>query len=171
MVAIEAFLLKSQIGLAGEDMAYFRDPSQAVDSIKTMLISRNWKSLAGYYDLSRADNLDREAMISGDYFIRKERPEVAHPAGFWKYKHPFAPQFSYLSHRTFSEDIIEVTVYIEIDEGGGMTRRGMQSFHLQKSSKGYKLLPASDNRLPRAGAPDVPASGKFISEKKSVPEK
>ena len=66
---------------------------------------------------------------------------MSHPAGFWKFKQPFSPQFSYLSHRNISEEIVEVTVQIKIDEGGGMFQRGMESFQLRKSSNGYQLLP------------------------------
>lgn len=142
-VVIAIFLLKPQVGMSEEDAAYFDSPRQAVDSIKTMLLSSDWNKLSRYYDLRGTDDLDRETLTSGDFFIRKEKPEVAHPAGFWKYKRPFAPQYSYLSHRSLSNDVVEVTVHIEIDEGGGMIQRGMQNFHLQKSSNGYQLLPKS----------------------------
>ncbi len=97
-VVLAGFLLKPQIGISGENMAYFDNPMQAVDSIRTMLSSNVWDELSRYYDLSDTD-IDRTNLISGDFFIRKKRPDVAHPAGFWKFKQPFSPQFTYLSHR------------------------------------------------------------------------
>lgn len=121
-------------------MEFFKDPKQAVDLIITMLVSEDWKKLSRYYDLS-GTNVDKESLISGDFFIRKKRPEVAHPAGFWRYREPFAPAFSYLSHHTLSDGIVKVTVHVEIDQGGGMIQRGQDSFQLRKSANGYQLLP------------------------------
>lgn len=134
------FLVGPQIGFAGEKMAYFTDPKQAVDSIKTMLLSGNWVKLASYYDLKDMDAIERETFTSGNYFIRKESPELIHPGGFWRYKHPFSPQYDYFSYTTISDEFVEVTVYIEIDEGFGMVQRGIQVFYLRKSVKGYQLL-------------------------------
>ena len=123
-------------------MAYFNNPRQAVDSIRTMLSLKAWDKLSRYYDLSGTD-INRESLISGEFFIRNKRPEAAHPAGFWRYKQPFSPQFSYLSHHDISNETVEVTVHIEIDEGGGMIQRGMDKFQLRKSPDGYQLLPKS----------------------------
>jgi len=148
-VLVVFLLLKPQLGMSGEEMAYFNNPKQAVDSIKTMLSAKAWEKLSRYYDLSGTD-INRESLVSSDFFIRKKRPEVAHPAGFWRFKQPFSPQYSYLSHQNISDDIVEVTVQIEIDEGGGMVQRGMDSFKLRKSSKGYQLLP-KQSRSPLSG--------------------
>ena len=62
-------------------MTYFKNPEQAVDAISTMLSSEAWEKLSRYYDLSDTD-IDRASLISGEFFVRKERPELAHPAGF-----------------------------------------------------------------------------------------
>ena len=71
-------------------MTYFKNPEQAVDAISTMLSSEAWEKLSRYYDLSDTD-IDRASLISGEFFVRKERPELAHPAGFWRIKEPFDP--------------------------------------------------------------------------------
>lgn len=129
---------------APDDMAYFKDPEQAVDLITTMLKSNAWEELSSYYDLS-GTNIDKDSLISGDFFIRKKRPEVAHPAGFWRYKEPFSPGFTYLSHETLPNEIVNVVVGIDIDEGDGMVQSGLDSFPLRKLSNGYQLLPKELN--------------------------
>ena len=136
-------------------MRYFRDPKQAVDAIKTMLSSRAWEKLSGYYDLSDTD-IDRASLISGEFFVREERPELAHPAGFWRIKEPFSPQYAYQSHYHRSDEIVDVTVHIEIDEGMGMIRRGFNNFQLRKSPNGYQLLPKSPGSPPLGDPPDEP---------------
>lgn len=140
VVTVTGCSLLPLAGISEEGMAYFKNPKQAVDSIRIMLKSKAWEELSRYYDLSGTD-IDRASLVSGDFFIRKKRPEVAHQAGFWKFRQPFSPQFSYLSHQSISDEIVEVTVQVEIDEGGGMVQRGMDSFQLRKSSDGYQLLP------------------------------
>ncbi len=142
-IAGTGFLLMMQIGISeAEEMGYFKDPKQAVDSIRTLLLSNAWEELSRYYDLSGTD-IDVATLISGEFFIRKKRPEVSHPAGFWRYKEPFAPQFNYRSHRTLTDGIVSVTMGIEIDQGGGMIQRGLNTFPLRKSANGYQLLPKS----------------------------
>jgi hypothetical protein len=126
--------------LKADSMGYFKDPKQAVSLIKTMLVEENWEELSRYYDLSGAD-VDKGSLISGDFFIRKERPEVTHPAEFWRYKQPFSPEFKYQFHSTSTSGIVEVSLYIEIDQGEGMIQRGGDSFQLRKSTNGYQLIP------------------------------
>ncbi len=128
-------------------MTYFKNPEQAVDAISTMLSSKAWEKLSRYYDLSDTD-IDRASLISGEFFVRQERPEVAHPAEFWRIKQPFSPQFTYRSHHHLSDEIVEVTVHIEIDEGFGMIRRGLNNFQLRKFPNGYQLLPKSPGSPP-----------------------
>ncbi len=144
-----------------EKMAYFEDPQQAVDSIRTMLSANAWAELSRYYDLTGTD-IKRKSLISGDFFVREKRPEVSHPAGFWRYKQPFSPQFSYLAQHPLADDIVEVTVHIEIDEGGGMVQRGMDSFQLRKSTNGYQLLPKKIQVPPSAS--EIPVSMSSSSE-------
>ncbi len=146
-------------------MKYFRNPKQAVDAISTMLSSEAWEKLSRYYDLSDTD-IDPASLISGEFFVRKERPEVAHPAEFWRIKEPFSPQYAYQSHYHRSDEIVDVTVHIEIDEGMGMIRRGLQSFQLRKSPDGYQLLPSSVAPPPPDEPPEyVQPSVKPIWEK------
>ena len=82
-------------------------------------------------------------MESGDFFIRKERPEVAHPAGFWRYKHPFSPGFKYYSVRaTAKESTHVVKVSISIDQGLDSPEQiGFSYFYMIKSDNGWKLIP------------------------------
>ena len=74
------------------DTYYFSSPAEAVPIITELLVKKNFKILAKYYDLSDSEVKISE-MESGDFFIRKVRPKFSHPAGFWRYKHPFAPGF------------------------------------------------------------------------------
>lgn len=136
-------------------MTYFENPKQAVELIKTMLLESEWEKLSRYYDLRGTDDLDPESLKSGDFFIRKERPEATHPGEFWKYKRPFSPQFNYLSQQEITVDTVEVTVQIEIDQGGGMIQRGIENFYLKKSTNGYQVLPKSPTAASFIGASDI----------------
>lgn len=119
--------------------AYFSDPKTAVDEIAALLRKNAWAQLARYYDLSGTDVL-HDALISGKLFVREKPPEFGHPGGFDRYIQPFAPSFSYMYHQTVEDDLVEVTVEIEIDQGGGMIQRGLDSFRMRKSERGYRLL-------------------------------
>ncbi len=126
---------------ASNGAKYFTNPSAAVEQITVMLEEKNWVELAKHYDLVDSP-IDRVDLVSGEFYYTEEKPEVAHPAGFFKYKHPFAPGFEFKSIKELEEtDIIEVTVGIEIDQGGGMIQRGLQTFLMRKSDKGYQVMP------------------------------
>jgi len=87
-------------------------------------------------------SIDRETLVSGEFFYTDEEPAAAHPAGFWHYKHPFPPAFKFHSYREIEEPgLIEVTVMVEIDQGGGMIQRGVQTFLMRKTEKGYQVIP------------------------------
>jgi hypothetical protein len=131
----------AQTASTSDGVKYFTSPSAGVEQIKDMLEAKNWAELAKYYDLTDSP-IDRADLVSGEFFYTEERPEVAHPAGFWKYKHPFAPAFEFKSARELEDaGVIEVTVGVEIDQGGGMIQRGLQAFLMRKSDKGYQVLP------------------------------
>lgn len=120
---------------------YFSSPESAVEQITVMLKAKSWPELAKYYDLSDSP-IDMADLVSGEFFYTDKEPEVRHPAGFWKYKHPFAPAFTFRETRELEEPgVIEVTVGVEIDQGGGMIQRGMQTFLMRKSDKGYQVMP------------------------------
>lgn len=120
---------------------YFKSPELAVEQITVMLKEKNWAELADYYDLSDSP-VKRSTLVSGEFYYTDERPASTHPAGFWHYKHPFAPGFKFLSTRNLEEPgVIEVTVQVEIDQGGGMIQRGMQAFLMRKTGKGYQVMP------------------------------
>ena len=120
---------------------FFPSPETSVEIITQLLKSEDWKTLSSYYYLDDGNQALIDSLLSGDYFIRRKRPDVAHPGGFWKYKHPFSPGFTYSSHEQIAEDIIKVHLTIEIDQGDGMIQTGWDSFVLKKFHKGYKLLP------------------------------
>lgn len=125
----------------GDKPMYFTNPESAVEEISVMLTNKDWPKLAMYYDLSDSE-IDRETLISGEFFYTDERPESAHPAGFWHYKHPFPPAFKYLSSNDVAQvGVKQVTVHIEIDQGGGMIQRGEQTFFMTSTGKGYQVLP------------------------------
>ena len=120
---------------------YFASPADAVEQITTMLERQDWPELARYYDLSDSPE-DPATLISGAFFYTDEEPPVAHPAGFWRYKHPFAPGFEFHSTRELDEPgVIEVTVMIEIDQGAGMIQRGIETFLMRRTKRGYQVMP------------------------------
>ncbi len=130
-----------QYATSGRGPHYFENPSAAVEQITRMLGEKDWPELAKYYDLADSP-IDHADLVSGEFFYTEERPAVAHPAGFWRYKHPFAPAFEFKSTRELEEPgVIEVTVGVEIDQGGGMIQRGLQTFLMRKSKKGYQIMP------------------------------
>ncbi len=120
---------------------YFSSPPEAVNRINELLRNRDWTSLSEYYDLSES-GVDRSELQSGRFFFRTERPEKADPAGFWRYRHPFAPGFAF-HHEQATDDpnLIIVVVGIEIDQGGRMKQRVFTEFKMRKSPKGYRILP------------------------------
>jgi len=124
-----------------DNSMYFDDPASAVEQIAVMLKAKDWSELARYYDLTDS-SINRSKLISGEFFYTDEEPPSAHPAGFWHFKHPFPPAFTYHSSRDLEEsNRIEVTVQVEIDQGGGMVQCGLQTFLMRKSNKGYQVLP------------------------------
>jgi hypothetical protein len=121
---------------------YFSSPAEAVEIINELLDKKNFKILAKYYDLSNSE-IKLSELESGDFFIRKERPGTAHPAGFWRYKHPFAPGFTFNNVKaTAKSAIYRVEVSISIDQGSNSPKQiGLSYFYMLKSDKGWKVLP------------------------------
>jgi len=122
--------------------SYFSSPAKAIPIISNLLENKKFKILAGYYDLSKSD-ITLFDLESGDFFIRKERPELAHPAELWRYKHPFAPGFKFKNvQATAKEAIYIVEVYISIDQGSDSPEQiGLSYFYMLKSDKGWRILP------------------------------
>ncbi len=137
------------LGLAGcssspattDGPKYFPSPAEAVERITVMLEEKNWVELAHYYDLSDSPE-ERATLTSGEFFYTDQEPAMAHPAGFWHYRHPFAPGFPFHSRRDLeAPDVIEVTVMVEIDQGGGMVQRGTERFLMRQTDNGYQVMP------------------------------
>lgn len=122
--------------------AFFRSPKAAVSAIRVMLENADWVLLARYYDLS-GSSVDRETLTSGAFFQRTERPEAAHPGEFWRYKHPFPPQFEFDSATSPDETgLVTVRVVIRIDQGANQpAQEGWQEFRMLKSAEGLQILP------------------------------
>ncbi len=122
--------------------AYFTSPEEAVVRITEMLRQEDFGTLAGYYDLSDS-NVPLEDLESGAFFIRTDRPEVAHPAGFWRYRHPFPPGFTYSGMRsTAREGVFIIRVDTSIDQGADAPQQvGYSRFHMIKSANGWQILP------------------------------
>jgi len=74
--------------------------------------------------------------------MRAERPANADPAGFWRYRHPFPPGFNFLTEQPSKEpNVITVTVFREIDQGGGPAQKILAEYQMRKSAQGYQILP------------------------------
>lgn len=123
------------------DACYFKSAEEAVAVINRLLKNEDWATLGCYYDLT-GTSIDRSMVQSRAFYIRDDRPSVAHPAGFWKYKQPFPLGFTYKGRRpTADTSIIQVDVNIDVAEGGGMVQRAFDSFQLRASKGGFQLLP------------------------------
>ncbi len=121
---------------------YFASPEEAIPIIGKLLGKKDFKTLARYYDLTNSETKLSE-LESGEFFIRKMRPEVAHPAESWRYKHPFAPGVTFSSIRSTPEDAVYmVEVSITIEQGLDFPDQvGLSYFYMVKSDKGWKVLP------------------------------
>jgi len=113
-----------------------------VPLITRLLEARDFETLASYYDLSDS-TVDRSELVSGAFFIRQDRPPAAHPGGFWRYKHPFAPGFRFLYAVPADEpDVFSVQVEIRIEQGAGLEDQvGLNEFRMVRSAAGWQVLP------------------------------
>ncbi|NOX84483.1 MAG: hypothetical protein GXO86_00730 [Chlorobi bacterium] len=121
---------------------YFTSPDEAVPIITDLLKNEDFKTLSAYYDLS-GSKVKQADLESGEFFIRREKPAVSHPAGFWKYKHPFAPGFKYNSLQpTDRKGVYLVQVVVVIDQGEGTPSQvGTSGFYMIQSARGWQVLP------------------------------
>ena len=120
---------------------YFTSPQDAVPIITRLLTSRDWRRLSEYYDLT-GTTIDRMELESGRFFIRTERPAGINPGVPWEYRHPFTPGDTFERVMlTSTPDVYEVTMQVRIAEAGTMTQRGVATFKMRKSGRGYQILP------------------------------
>jgi len=131
------------------DVLYFSSPKEAVPVIADLLRKEDFETLTKYYDLSGSD-IQKSELESGDFFIRKKRPELSHPGGFWRYKHPFAPGFEYASkHPSSKKGVYVIEVAVSIDQGADSpVQRGKSLFYMVTSDKGWQLLPDRVDETP-----------------------
>jgi len=142
--AVEAY---DPVGLTCLAPAYFDDPRTAVETTAQWLRDQRWVELARRYDLTGTD-VALSSLVTGSFFVREAPREVGHPGGFGRYVQPFAPSFSYLSHRPLEGGDVEVTVQIRIEQGDGMVQEGRDSFRLRATAGGLQLLPRTDSARP-----------------------
>jgi len=149
-------LMKNETPKHSSGGLYFSTPEEAVPKITELLRNEDFVTLAKCYDLSNSD-IPLSDLESGDFFIRTVRPEMSHPAGFWRYKHPFSPGFEYSSTRPSTrESVYIVEVRIVIDQGvDSPEQEGFSLFYMIKSVRGWQVLPeqVADN-----GEPELPLS-------------
>jgi hypothetical protein len=124
---------------------YFTSPEQAVEVARKLLLAEDYPALADYYDLSGSD-VDRDELERGEFFVRKQKPEVVHPGGFWRTKHPFSPGFELHSVQpTGRAKVHRVVMTITIDQGiDTPAQEGMSHFHMIESVRGWQILPPAD---------------------------
>ena len=137
------------------DMNYFRSPEMAVPLITELLRHEDFENLASYYDLSHSE-IPRAHLESGAFFIREQPPEISHPAGFWRYRHPFPPGFEYHSLRASGKaGVYIVSVEISIEQGAESPHQvGRSSFYMIQCARGWQVLPDpvaenAERELPR----------------------
>ncbi len=121
---------------------FFSSPQEAIAIISELLRENDYKSLTDYYDL-KGSEIKRSDLESGDFFIRKKRPEISHPSEIWRYKHPFAPGYQYASMRPAAKkNVFIIEVNISIDQGeGSPAQKSFSFFYMKISNKGWQILP------------------------------
>lgn len=123
------------------DARYFDTPQAVVPVVTEWLRQEDWRTLACYYDL-KGSAVSRWELETGRFFLRAERPPVAHPGVAWRIREPFQPGFKFDHVEPAARPgVVRVVVALAIDEGDGMTQRAVASFLLRRSSHGYQLLP------------------------------
>lgn len=149
------------------ERAYFSSPQNAVPKIAEMLKQSNFKALIRYYDLAGSD-ISRADLESGDFFVRKKRPEFAHPAGFWRYKHPFSPGFKYGDMQSsVRKNVYVIRVTISIEQGSeSPDQEGYSLFYMIKSVHGWQVLP---DQVEESVEPEIPSTVQGVVEGKRYP--
>lgn len=122
--------------------AYFDSPRNAVESLRRMLRAEDWAGIAPFYDLD-GTSVDIQSLLSGDFFIREKRPEICHPGGFWRYKHPFPPAFEFFDvSLTPQPGVVIVRMRCSIDQGAGAPlQEGWSAFRMRHTEEGYQVIP------------------------------
>ena len=154
-LTITLLLLFLAVGCMSTSTLYFASPEEAVKKSQPLLVSKNWQELSACYDLSASD-IEVGSLEDGSFFYTNERPDMAHPAGFWHYKHPFHPDFNYSRHESGEqENTVVVQVEVRISQGADLPEQiGLHTFGLKKPDKGYQFLPGYFQFKPLA----IPAS-------------
>jgi hypothetical protein len=129
---------------------YFASPEAAVPVISNLLSSRDWATLASYYDVPAGSPLLAE-LKSGRAFLRADRPSSPQAAGLEEYR-PFAPGSKFVEAVPAADpSVVKVTVAREFEAGGGMKQRALRTFSMRRTAGGYQLLPAADEAVGSPG--------------------
>ena len=114
-----------------------------------LLRQHAWKRLARFYDVAPSSAAEAE-LESGWAFRSAKSPGSPEAAAMGEYTQPFIPGSRYVSTApTDDPSVVEVTVELVIDQGGGVMQRGIQMFRMRHTGAGYQLiLPSAP-----AGAP------------------
>jgi hypothetical protein len=129
------------------DTRYFTSPEDGVEKIRELLNKEDFATLAKYYDLNGSE-IARADLVSGAFFINEKRPEVAHPAGFYRHKHPMDPSFGFSSkEKVDDKGVWRIMVEIRIMQGGDNdpVQIGCSFFHMLESKDGWQVLPHPTN--------------------------
>ncbi len=96
------------------DAHYFVSPEVAVPAINGMVREKDWSGLSAYYDAAGSAEADsKPPFLTGSRFISTE--PTAEPS------------------------IVEVTVELDIPQGGGMVQKGMGTFRMTHTMAGYQI--------------------------------
>lgn len=146
---------------------YFASPGKAVADVNLLLAKRDWATLARGYDVSLT-HTDPAELTSGRYFVDETASATEGPTAVARHRQPFAPG-SRFTGATPTGDPAElpciwaVNVLLEIDEGGGLKQRRLDTVNMIQTSRGFQLLPLAPlEPLPSAepkNAPDWKARG------------
>jgi hypothetical protein len=159
---------------------YFSTPKIAVTEISKMSEAKDWPTLARYYDLTDTPE-DPAQLTSSEFFYAGDDVKPAHPSGVSKFKHPFAPGFTFDSVRKLdTPGVMEVTVSLEIDQGDGRVQRGIRGFLMRKTDNGYQVLrnkappfrrPVGQSTVSRAARRSSRPAGVSLASRRPTPSR
>jgi len=132
---------------------YFTSPEASVPVISELMTKKDWAALTRYYALT-PDDPARANYESGQAYGSSSSTDSPAAAALGPYRKPFVPGSKFVQSVPQGEDMVEVTVKLDIDQGGGMTQTMLGNFLLHKSAEGYQLVPAAPAES-QADAPEA----------------
>lgn len=126
-------------------LRYFHDAEETVSRVNGLIESREWETLASFYDLA-GSGLSPHELTSGHFFTGENEA-----AGASQEPKPFPAGASFLRvESTGSSDVFKIFVSIDAAPGPVVTAAGptlppeptIVSFPAIRHPQGYRLLPA-----------------------------